>query len=220
MARALFSFVLSFFTFVAMCAMANARGSSLAGETFVLDAGHGTLHADGTPLNVGAVGPDGIEEANVTLAVAEDLRALVERSGGKAVLTRSYAKRFRVAYDIPHDNHARAALANRIGATAFIAIHADSSTSPESRGTSVFWLRPNSVPLANAMRAQLAKLGLGESEFHPRHLAVTDEARVPAVLVELGFVSNPTQERLLAKPEFQAREASVLFRAIQETFGR
>jgi N-acetylmuramoyl-L-alanine amidase len=203
-----------------MCAMANARGSSLAGETFVLDAGHGTLHADGTPLNVGAVGPDGIEEANVTLAVAEDLRTLVERSGGKVVLTRSYAKRFRVAYDIPHDNHARAALANRIGATAFIAIHADSSTSPESRGTSVFWLRPNSVPLANAMRAQLAKLGLGESEFHPRHLAVTDEARVPAVLVELGFVSNPTQERLLAKPEFQAREASVLFRAIQETFGR
>jgi N-acetylmuramoyl-L-alanine amidase len=76
------------------------------------------------------------------------------------------------------------------------------------------------VPLANAMRAQLATLGLGESEFHPRHLAVTDEARVPAVLVELGFVSNPTQERLLAKPEFQAREASVLLRAIQETFGR
>jgi len=199
---------------------AHARGSSLAGETFVLDAGHGTRHADGTPLNVGAVGPDGVAEADVTLAVAEDLRALVERSGGRVVLTRSHAKRYRIAYDIPHDNHARAALANRIGATAFIAIHADSSTSSASHGTSVFWLRPNSVRLANAMRTQLATLGLGESEFRPRHLAVTDEARVPAVLVELGFVSSPTQERLLATPAFQAREARVLFRAIQETFGR
>jgi N-acetylmuramoyl-L-alanine amidase len=220
MARSLFSFALLLCALVSLCAMANAHGSSLAGETFVLDAGHGTHHADGTPLNVGAVGPDGIEEADVTLAVAEDLRALVERSGGKVVLTRSYAKRYRVAYDIPHDNHARAALANRIGATAFIAIHADASTSPESHGTSVFWLRPNSVALANAMRAELATLGLGESEFRPRHLAVTDEARVPAVLVELGFVSNRTQERLLATPSFQAREARALARAIAETFGR
>jgi N-acetylmuramoyl-L-alanine amidase len=203
-----------------MPAIANAYGSSLAGETFVLDAGHGTRHADGTPLNVGAVGPDGIEEAAVTLAVAEDLRALVERSGGKVVLTRSHAKPYRTAYDIPHDNHARAALANRIGATAFVAIHADSSTSSDSHGTSVFWLRPNSVPLANAMRAELATLQLGESEFRPRHLAVTDEARVPAVLVELGFVSNRTQERLLATPAFQAREAGALYRALVKTFGK
>jgi N-acetylmuramoyl-L-alanine amidase len=156
----------------------------------------------------------------VTLGVAEDVRALIERSGGKVVLTRSRAKPYRVAYDIPHDNHARAALANRIGATAFIAIHADSSTSPAASGTSVFWLRPNSVPLANAMRVQLATLHLGESAFHPRHLAVTDEARVPAVLVELGFVSNPTQERLLATPSFQLREARALYAAIVQVFGK
>jgi N-acetylmuramoyl-L-alanine amidase len=76
------------------------------------------------------------------------------------------------------------------------------------------------VPLANAMRAELATLQLGESEFRPRHLAVTDEARVPAVLVELGFVSNRTQERLLATPAFQAREAGALYRALVKTFGK
>ena len=216
-----FAVVVAFvFALCSLPGVANARGSSLAGETFVLDPGHGTRHADGSPLNVGAVGPDGIEEAKVTLAVAEDLRALVERSGGKVVLTRSHATPYRTAYDIPHDNHARAALANRIGATAFIAIHADASTSSAASGTSVFWLRPNSISLANAMRKELATLHLGESAFYVRHLAVTDEARVPAVLVELGFVSNRTQERLLASPAFQAREANVLFAALLDTFGK
>ena len=199
---------------------AQARGTSLAGETFVLDPGHGTRHADGSPLNVGAVGPGGIEEAKVTLAVGEDLGALVRRAGGKAVLTRSYAAPYRTAYDIRHDNRARAALANRIGATAFVAIHADSSLSAASSGTSVFWLRPNSVALANAMRARLLALHLGESEFRARDLAVTSEARVPAVLVELGFVSNPAQVRLLATPAFQQREARALFDALLDTFGK
>jgi N-acetylmuramoyl-L-alanine amidase len=193
---------------------------TFTGETFVIDPGHGTRHADGSPLNVGAVGPHGVQEAKVTLAVAEDLAALLRRYRAKVVLTRSYAQPYRVATAIAPDNHARAALANRIGATAFIAIHADSSLSATSRGTSVFWLRPNSVRLANAMRKSLADLGLGESEFRVRHLAVTDEATVPAVLVELGFVSNPAQERLLATPAFQEREAEALFDAIFGTFAR
>lgn len=42
---------------------------------------------------------------------------------------------------------------------------------------------------------------------------------VPAVLVELGFVSNPREERLLASPAFQEREAHALYTAIVRTFG-
>jgi N-acetylmuramoyl-L-alanine amidase len=193
---------------------------TLRGTIFVLDPGHGTRYPDGSPLNVGAVGPDGIQEAHVTLAVAEDLGQRLRRAGARVVLTRSYANPYRVATDKRKDNRARAALANRLGATAFVAIHADSSLDPGSRGTSVFWLRPNSVPLANAMRAHLAPLRLGESQFRARDLAVTSEARVPAVLVELGFVSNPTQERLLASADFQQREAQALFDAIAQTFAR
>jgi N-acetylmuramoyl-L-alanine amidase len=52
-----------------------------------------------------------------------------------------------------------------------------------------------------------------------RHLAVTDEATVPAVLVELGFVSNPEQEHLLATPAFQEREAKALYQAIAGVYG-
>ncbi|MFY9779675.1 MAG: N-acetylmuramoyl-L-alanine amidase [Candidatus Baltobacteraceae bacterium] len=197
-----------------------AAQTSLRGTLFVLDPGHATRYPDGRPLNVGAVGPDGVQEAVVVLAVGEDLARRLRGAGAKVVLTRSYAQPYRVATDKRLDNRARAALANRLGATAFVALHADSSLDPNARGTSVFWLRPNSVPLANAVRAHLATLHLGESQFRARDLAVTNEARVPAVLVELGFVSNPTQERLLASASFQQREAQVLFDALAQTFGK
>ncbi|MBD5633307.1 MAG: N-acetylmuramoyl-L-alanine amidase, partial [Candidatus Eremiobacteraeota bacterium] len=137
----------------------------------------------------------------------------------RVVLTRSHEHPFRVATDKRLDNRSRAALANRLGATAFVAIHADSSLDPRQRGTSVFWLRPNSAPLASAMRRNLRALGFGESEFRPRDLAVTNEARVPAVLVELGFVSNPEQERLLSTQAVQEREARALRDALVQTFG-
>jgi N-acetylmuramoyl-L-alanine amidase len=217
------------FTFGAALAWLSASGAApaepaaatpLRGAIFVVDPGHGTRFPDGSSLNVGAVGPDGVEEQKVVLAVGEDLAARLRAAGARVVLTRSYATPFRTGRDKRLDNRARAALANKLGATAFVALHADSSLDPAAHGTSVFWLRPNSVKLANAVRARLAPLGLGESQFHARDLAVTNEARVPAVLVELGFVSNPKEERLLATPAFQAREAAALYAALVDAFGR
>jgi len=190
----------------------------LSGRLFVLDPGHGTRYPDGSPNNVGAVGPSGVLENVVTLAIGEKLGALLRAAGARVVLTRSYAHPYRVATEKRVDNRARAALANRLGATAFVAIHADASTDRSVRGTSVFWLRGNSIALANAVRARLAPLGLGESAFHARDLAVTNEARIPAVLVEIGYISNPDQEHALATPAFQEREARALFDALKDTF--
>jgi N-acetylmuramoyl-L-alanine amidase len=196
-----------------------AEHHSLAGRLFVVDPGHGVRFPDGSPLNVGAVGPDGVAETTVTLAIGENLARLLRAAGARVVLTRSYRHPYRVATDRRLDNRSRAALANKIGATAFIAIHADGSLDRTKGGTSVFWLKPNSVALANAVRARLAPLGLGESEFRPRDLAVTNEARVPAILVEVGFVTNPRQERLLESQGFQQREGQALFDAIADVFG-
>lgn len=199
---------------------ASAGAPPLAGRLFVIDPGHGTRLPDGSPLNVGAIGPTGVRENVVALAVGEDLAQLLRGAGARVVLTRSYARPFRTATVLRLDNRARAKLANDLHATGFVAIHADASTDRTHHGTSVFWLRPNSVRLANAMRAHLATLGLGESEFRARDLAVTSEARVPAVLVEIGFVSNPAQAELLATPAFEQRTAGVLYDAIVETFSR
>ena len=201
-------------------ALAANVGGRFAGDVFVIDPGHGTRYPDGSPNNVGAVGPTGVLENAVTLAVGEKLGALLRAAGARVFLTRSYAHPYRIATDIRHDNRGRAALANRLRATAFIAIHADASLDRQVRGTSVFWLRPNSRPLANAVRARLMPLHMGESAFHPRDLAVTNEARVPAVLVELGYISNPVQERELDTPAFQTRLARALFAALTDAFAK
>jgi N-acetylmuramoyl-L-alanine amidase len=86
------------------------------------------------------------------------------------------------------------------------------------RGTSVFWLKANGATLANAIRHRLAPLELGESQFRARDLAVTSEATVPAVLVELGFITNPVQARALTDPAFQEREATALADALGDWF--
>ncbi len=191
----------------------------LSGTIFVVDPGHGTRYPDGRSLNVGAVSKSGIREAAVTLAVGERLAALLRARGAKVVLTRSFAQPYRIATNKNRDNRARAALANKLDATAFIAVHCDASLDRAKRGTSVFWLKPNGAGLANSIRHRLAPLALGESQFRPRDLAVTSEATVPAVLVELGFITNPTQARTLTDPAFQEREALALADALGDRFG-
>ena len=198
----------------------DARPTPLAGALFVVDPGHGTNRPDGTALNVGAVSRSGIRETTVTLAVGERLAALLRADGARVVLTRSFAHPYRVGTNLHRDNRARAALANRLHATAFISVHCDASLDVRSHGTSVFWWRPNSAAFARNMRRSLAPHGLAESQYRPRNLAVTDEARVPALLVELGFITDPAQAGRLTDSHFEEREARALESAIITTFGR
>lgn len=206
---------------VARFEVAQAGASApLAGRIFVIDPGHGTRFPSGDWLNTGAAGPHGVAERDVVLRVGEKLASRLRALGARVELTRTFAHPIRTATNQSRDNRARAKLANELGATAFLALHCDASPDPATRGTSIFWLHDDSAALARAVRAHLAPLGLGEAQFRTRDLAVTDEARVPALLIELGFVSNPEQERLLASAAFQERESAALAAALIELFGR
>nr|MDQ6933418.1 N-acetylmuramoyl-L-alanine amidase [Candidatus Eremiobacteraeota bacterium] len=197
----------------------GALGAPLSGRLFVIDPGHGARTPEGEALNGGAVSASGLSEAAINLRVGEKVAALLRADGARVVLTRSFLHPFRIGTIVRRDNRARAALANRLGATAFIAIHCDSSKDPSRHGYSVFWLHRNSQTLAHNMRVALGALRLGESQFRQRELAVTSEARVPAVLVELGFISNPAQAALLRSRPFEDVEARAIQRALEQTFG-
>ncbi|HWU75914.1 MAG TPA: N-acetylmuramoyl-L-alanine amidase [Rhodanobacter sp.] len=93
-----------------------------------IDAGHGGK-------DQGAHGPGGTLEKNVTLAVARDLAAEINRQPGmKAVLTRDGD------YFIPLKQ--RYEIARRDNADLFVSIHADSFTSDDAKGSSVWVLSP------------------------------------------------------------------------------
>jgi N-acetylmuramoyl-L-alanine amidase len=93
-----------------------------------IDAGHGGK-------DTGAIGPDGAREKNITLAVARDLAAQINRQPGmQAILTRTgdYFIPLKRRYEIARDD----------SADLFVSIHADSFTSSDAKGSSVWVLSP------------------------------------------------------------------------------
>ncbi|WP_258360212.1 N-acetylmuramoyl-L-alanine amidase [Moorella sulfitireducens] len=192
---------------------------SIQGSKIVLDPGHGT---DPEGADPGAIGPTGVKEKDVNLAIAQKLAALLRGAGATVYLTRN-------GETCPYTLAGRAYYANDVGADLFISIHANASLSSESSGTSTYFYAPPGTALgeqreerqrlAAAIQAALVQaigrkdLGVLEANF-----AVLRNTGMPSVLVETAFISNPTEEQLLNNPAFQARVAEGIFNGLGSYF--
>jgi N-acetylmuramoyl-L-alanine amidase len=160
----------------------------------------------------------GLAEAELNLRVALRLRPLLERAGVRVVLTRATTSGTSMG------NVARARVANRAGAALFLRIHADGHPDRRVRGTRT--LHPayrrgwtDDVHAASKRAARLVQRELVRSLGFPDR-GLTERADftgfnwsdVPVVLVELGFLTNPTDDRLLATAAYQRRAALGLCR--------
>lgn len=169
--------------------------SPVYGRRIFLDAGHGGS-------DPGAVGPGGTYEKQITLAVTLRLRELLEQAGAEVIMART-DDRF-------VDLRPRAQAANGAQAEIFISIHANSALSSTAAGTETYYWtnHPRSLQLARAVHSQLVRaLGLPDRQVRQNDYVILREAQMPAVLVELAFLSNPAEERLLLNPDFQQRAA-------------
>ncbi len=129
-------------------------------------------------------------------------------------------------------NIARAQIANRAGAEIFLRIHADGSTDRRARGTHT--LHPafhrgwtDDVYAASGQAARILQAELVRSlRFPDRGLQERADftgfnwANVPVALVELGFMTNPDEDRLLATREYQRRATVGLCRGTLRFLGR
>jgi N-acetylmuramoyl-L-alanine amidase len=215
-------------------------------RTIVIDPGHG----GGL---VGAQGPGGTLEKDVTLAMARKLRsAVVNGLGLQAFLTRDGDQ------DVPLDD--RTAFANNYKADLFVSIHANASRAQGARGSEVYFLSHEASD-EDSRRLAMAEGGLvgggGVSEAGTSNVAlilwdmaqaehleessalatrlqeelgdatgsqsrgikqapfrVLVGAAMPAVLVEVGFISNAEEEKLLTSDEYQGRVVSALVRGL------
>jgi N-acetylmuramoyl-L-alanine amidase len=199
---------------------AVAGGTPLHGATVVLDPGHG-----GDEL--GALGENGLREADVNLAVATLAANRLSAAGATVVLTRTTDLRVTLA--------TRALLATRLGARVLVSVHhnADPDGPSDRPGTEV-WHQvddPASRRLAGLVQEEVVATFTAYQDVAWQadrdagakarrrsrgddYYGVLRDAGVPAVISEALFISNPREAALLARPEVQQAEADALARAI------
>ncbi|MBE3576563.1 MAG: N-acetylmuramoyl-L-alanine amidase [Limnochordales bacterium] len=180
---------------------------SLEGVRITLDPGHGG--------ESGAVGQQGLREADVNLDIALRLERLLQEAGAKVIMTRRTDNRVSTTTD---DLYARVEIAETSRSQLFISIHNNAvggSAAMTVEGTETYYYNPLSGQLARiAQEEMVAVLSSTDRFFAYRSFAVIRQTGMPAILVEGNFISNPEIERWMREGDFTERMAQALFRAI------
>ncbi len=166
----------------------------------------------------------GTPESELVLAVSLKLRDALSSRGIKVVMTRT-------TQDVRLSNIERAQIANRAGADLFVRIHADGSEDRSVSGIHVLY--PASVKgwtddiaaaskqaAALAQRELIAATGAKDRGIDARSdMTGFNWCDVPAILPEIGFMSNAAEDALLATPAYQDKIVAGLTRAILAFLG-
>lgn len=186
--------------------MAGAYGAS---GTIVLDPGHGG--GDPGCCNRGL----GVWEKDVTLDICLRLREILQKQGWKVDMTRTTDRD--VTYAGSPDLmelQARADVANKNNSDLFVSVHCNASVSSASRGSAIYWYKPEDQALAQYLDVLDDRLGFEQDGTIQNSFAVLRLTHMPAVLVETAFLTNPTEGRLLATPEIRQKVAELLAEAL------
>lgn len=189
--------------------------AGLVNKLIVIDPGHG-----GT--DPGAIGKGGLQEKTVNLAVALKTKALLEKAGAKVVMTRD--KDVDVygpdASDV-EELKSRTTVANSIKADVFISIHSNSTVNREIGGTSTYFFPKSKydIMLAQALQQSMLQAGgLADRKIHSSNFFVNKRTIMPSALIELAFLSNNKEEKLLGSPQFQQQMAQGIAAGLEKFF--
>ncbi len=196
--------------------MAPVMKISLQEVKIVLDAGHGG--PDG-----GASSQDGLLEKNISLQVVHRLRVLCEQAGANVILTRetdldlgqggdTIRQRKRI------DLMQRVKLIRDGNPNLMISVHLNSISGGQWSGAQTFYAKVNqeNKTLAEAVQSELiAGLENTKRKVKPiDHVYLLNRVKQPAILVEIGFLSNPEESRKLAVENYQNQIAESIYRGI------
>lgn len=201
----------------------QANATPITNKTIVIDAGHGLPDSGASSFN-------GTTEQAINLAIALKLQKIIEQSGAKVILTRSdengiYSTdstniRNKKVSDIKN----RVEIGNNSNADIFVSIHLNKfSGSSEYKGWQTFYQKENesSALLANKIQENL-NLNI-EQDNNRKVLSLTnvyimDNVKIPTVIVECGFLSNPEETENLKKDEYQNKLVWGIYLGIQDYF--
>jgi N-acetylmuramoyl-L-alanine amidase/LysM repeat protein len=206
--------------------LAGADSGPLAGRTVVIDPGHGGI-------DTGAIA-NGLYEKDLTLPISLDVGALLAQGGAHVVYTRTADVTIGPPDNTTAGLAARAAIANDAHADIFISIHANSLNDPSFTGLTTFFgaaggyvdgvTRTPSVvdqsrllaqDVQHSVQQQTGEVdrGVQSADFY-----VLGNTTMPSILVETGFITNPTEAHHLATPAYQEQIAQGLVAGVTQFF--
>lgn len=193
--------------------------TGLAGHSITIDAGHGGNDS-------GAIGPTGVTEKSVTLRVALALQKILTSEGATVYMTRTtdteVSPKGAAASDI-EELQARCDVANQHDSDIFISIHMDSFTNGAAKGTTGYYYAlgsKKSRDLADKVRAGVIdQIGTPSRGTQSCNFYVVKHTDMPATLVEVAFISNPTEEKLMNSEDGVQKAAQGIADGIADFFG-
>tara|TARA_Y100000589_G_scaffold282968_1_gene280739 strand:- start:1455 stop:2534 length:1080 start_codon:yes stop_codon:yes gene_type:complete len=176
----------------------------------VIDPGHGGIDS-------GAIGIDGLKETDVVLDVAKTVTKLLLEKGVKVKMTRNN--------EIDVDLSPRVALANRTKADIFVSIHANASRGKKRNinGIETFYYSGwKGRLLAEKIQKEILRVSPGSPNRGVRkgRYFVIKRTNMPAVLVEIGFVTGRLDARRLEKKIHRRRVAYAITKGILQYLKR
>ena len=191
----------------------------LKGKKIAIDPGHGGSDS-------GAIGPTGVMEKNVTMRVSRELKRLLEAEGATVVLTRTTDTEVSdkgANATAVEELEARCEIANRANADIFLSIHADAFTNREVKGTTAYYYAKaseKSKRLADCVRlALIDAIGTLDRGTQTCNFYVVKHTDMPATLVEISFISNADEERMMNSEEGVKNIARGIADGIADYFG-
>lgn len=179
----------------------GAAEASAQGRTIVIDPGHGGHDRGGVP-------GQRVGEKALALDVAQRLRGVLQASGYRVVMTRNS--------DVFIPLGQRASIANSYRGATFVSVHFNSARRAGANGIETYYYRGDSSGLAANIHRNVVAVAPTENRgIRRRGYFVLRRTRIPGVLVECGFLTNPYEARNALNPAYRQKLAEAIARGIR-----
>lgn len=187
--------------------------SEIYDKIVVLDAGHGGIDPGA------AAGGYNEKDINFTI-LNQYTKEYFEGSNIKIYFTRTS--------DVKIDLYERADFASRVEADIFISLHMNAASATSAAGTSVYYSILNTSTtsggltgkqMATTLAENLSKsLGTKNRGIIAKDFVVVRETRMPAVLIELAFITNASDRKIITTPATQKKAAKTIYDTVVQFF--
>lgn len=193
----------------------NTENIDMSNKRIVIDSGHGGI-------DPGKKSDDGILEKDVNLAIAFKLKKRLEAAGISVTMTRSDENGLYQESDSNKkiaDMKKRCSIIEESNENAVISIHQNSFQSSSVKGAQVFYYKHSAQGkllaecIQNSFKQNIDETNKREAKADTTYYMLI-HTKVPTVIAECGFLSNPEEAQLLVTEEYQEKVALALYNGI------